>query len=260
MEVEPSLLTTDSFFLGTRHSSARGNERTKDRTRSIESDGPDAANADEDARRTRGPGEDATGAAIVRVARARGRRRGVGDGERARKRTTVRGTESNRRPEEGGRAIEPREERRMASASSAFTETIRVRFSETDGQGVVFNGSYPVYADAALDAWMERAMGVEWTKNVGRALCVAASSTWEFKRSAKFMDRLAVKCSVVRWGTTSFDVAYDGTLEPNGEACFAGRVTYVCVSDETRRPVPVPGDMKAALSGTTTTTTARSRL
>jgi len=27
MEVEPSLLTTDSFFLGTRHSSARGNER-----------------------------------------------------------------------------------------------------------------------------------------------------------------------------------------------------------------------------------------
>ena len=104
MEVEPSLLTTDSFFLGTRHSSARGNERTKDR--SIESDGPDAANADEDARRTRGPGENPTGAAIVRVARARGRRRGVGDGERARKRTTVRGTESNRRPEEGGRAIE----------------------------------------------------------------------------------------------------------------------------------------------------------
>jgi hypothetical protein len=31
MEVEPSLLTTDVFFLGARHSSARGNERTKDR-------------------------------------------------------------------------------------------------------------------------------------------------------------------------------------------------------------------------------------
>ena len=172
----------------------------------------------------------------------------------------MRGTEPNRRAKKGEeRSSEPREERRMAPVSSAFTETIRVRFSETDGQGVVFNGSYPVYADAALDAWMERAMGVEWTKNVGRALCVAASSTWEFKRSAKFMDRLAVKCSVVRWGTTSFDVAYDGTLEPNGEACFAGRVTYVCVSDETRRPVPVPGDMKAALSGTTTTTTTTTR-
>ena len=25
-----------------------------------------------------------------------------------------------------------------------------VRFSETDGQGVVFNGSYPVYADCAF--------------------------------------------------------------------------------------------------------------
>lgn len=151
-----------------------------------------------------------------------------------------------------------------------FTERIRVRFSETDGQGVVFNGSYPVYADAALDAWMERALGVEWTRTIGRALCVAATSTWEFKRSAKFMDRIAVTCSVVRWGRTSFDVAYDGTLEPNGEACFAGRVTYVCVSDETRRPVPVPGDMKAALSGTSsrdathalsgTTTATRSRL
>ena len=157
----------------------------------------------------------------------------------------------------------PREERvttSSTSSGSSFTETIRVRFSETDGQGVVFNGSYPVYADAALDAWMERALGVEWTKTVGRALCVAAQSTWEFKRSAKFMDRIAVRCSAVRWGRTSFDVAYDGTLEPNGEACFAGRVTYVCVSDETRRPVPVPEDMKAALSGTTTTTTTRSRL
>ena len=121
-----------------------------------------------------------------------------------------------------------------------------VRFSETDGQGVVFNGSYPVYADSAFDAWLERAMGKEWAWTRGRSVCVAASSAWNFKKSAKFLDRVEIVCRCVRWGTTSFDVEYVGTVD--GGACFDGLVTYVSVDEETRRPTPVPRELKEALS------------
>ena len=44
-------------------------------------------------------------------------------------------------------------------ATTTTTTTTVVRFSETDGQGVVFNGAYAYYADAALDGWLERTMG-----------------------------------------------------------------------------------------------------
>ena len=47
-----------------------------------------------------------------------------------------------------------------------------------------------------------------------------------------------------RWGTTSFDVEYVGTVD--GGACFDGLVTYVSVDAETRRPTPVPRDLKGS--------------
>ncbi|CEF96511.1 unnamed product [Ostreococcus tauri] len=130
----------------------------------------------------------------------------------------------------------------------SHTSTMIVRFSETDGQGVVFNGSYPVYADAAFDAWLEAVRGRAFAWDVGRNHAVAAKSTWNFRKSAKYLDRIEVKCSVSRWGNTSFDVTYDGTVD--GEACFDGVVTYVCVDSEHRRPVEIPKDLRNALSST----------
>jgi acyl-CoA thioester hydrolase len=127
-----------------------------------------------------------------------------------------------------------------------FTTPIRVRFSETDGQGVVFNANYAMYADAAFDEWLLFVKGREWTTTTGRALPVAATSTWRFKRSAKFLDVVDVSCEVPRFGTTSFDVRYVGTI--GGEDCFDGLVTYVCVDEASRRPLAVPLDLKRALS------------
>jgi len=122
---------------------------------------------------------------------------------------------------------------------------MRVRFSETDGQGVVFNANYATYADAAFDEWMLATMGKEWTREKGR-LPVAASARWTFLRSAIFLDVVDIACDVPRWGTSSFDVKYVGTID--GGACFEGCVTYVCVDETTRRPIEVPKDLKYALS------------
>ena len=132
------------------------------------------------------------------------------------------------------------------------TTTTVVRFSETDGQGVVFNGAYAYYADAALDGWLERTMGRRRALEARDAL-LAANSRWTFRKSARFMDRVDVRARVERWGnSSSFEVRYEGTI--GGEACFEGAVTYVATEVDVRtgerKPVPVPEDIRRALGGT----------
>ena len=118
------------------------------------------------------------------------------------------------------------------SARDATTTTTVVRFSETDGQGVVFNGAYAYYADAALDGWLERTMGRRRALEVREAL-LAANSRWTFRKSARFMDRVDVRARVERWGnSSSFEVRYEGTID--GEACFEGAVTYVATEVDVR--------------------------
>jgi acyl-CoA thioesterase FadM len=49
---------------------------------------------------------------------------------------------------------------------------------------------------------------------------------------------------VRRWGTTSFDVAFEGTVD--GSAVFTAVLTYVAVRTGTSETVPVPDDFRAA--------------
>jgi acyl-CoA thioesterase FadM len=49
-----------------------------------------------------------------------------------------------------------------------------------------------------------------------------------------------------RWGTTSFDVGFEGSV---GERpVFTAVVTYVAVTPGTTEPTPVPGAVRSALS------------
>jgi len=133
------------------------------------------------------------------------------------------------------------------------TTTLIARFSETDGQGVVFNGAYAHFADAALDGWLERTMGRRRAWDA-RQMLLAASSRWTFRKSARFLDRVDVRTRVSKWGnSSSFEVTYEGTIE--GEACFEGRVTYVATTMDARTgertPTPIPEDLRIALGGGT---------
>ena len=49
-----------------------------------------------------------------------------------------------------------------------FKETVRVRFAETDAQGVVWNGNYLTYFDVAMTEYL-RAMGLAYQAAVGEA-------------------------------------------------------------------------------------------
>lgn len=122
-------------------------------------------------------------------------------------------------------------------------EAIKVRYQEVDLQNVVFNAHYLSFCDVACAAWMERTMGWNGTDDDIDWMLVKAQIEWQ--GSAGYSDILQVDCRVSRWGTTSFDITYRGTVADR--AVFSAVITYVCIEPGTTTTTPVPEKLRIAL-------------
>ncbi|WP_047865731.1 acyl-CoA thioesterase [Rubrobacter aplysinae] len=125
--------------------------------------------------------------------------------------------------------------------SFPFVHTLRVRYSEIDGQKVVFNSHYLTYIDVAI---------TEYFRNLGAGALdspafeiALVKATLEFKRSARLDDLLDVHVSVPKLGNSSFTGRFRispandaGEQEPYLEA----EIIYVSYSQETGGAAPIP--------------------
>jgi acyl-CoA thioester hydrolase len=125
--------------------------------------------------------------------------------------------------------------------SAAYVHRIRPRYGEIDMQKVVFNAHYLAYCDDAADVWF-RQVGAGLEDDWWDVMVKRADLTWH--GAARLHDDLAIEVAVRRWGTTSFDVAFEGTVD--GSAVFTAVLTYVAVRTGTSETVPVPDDFRAA--------------
>lgn len=133
-----------------------------------------------------------------------------------------------------------------------YHQSIRVRYGECDMQRVVFNANYFVYCDDVVDSWTRIALADE-LKSAGTTTDLHAIGfdfmlkktelTWQ--RPVRFGDTIDMSARVSRWGTTSFDVAIDGSV--GGESCFGAVITYVSIDPVSQRPTPVPEPVRIAL-------------
>jgi acyl-CoA thioester hydrolase len=130
---------------------------------------------------------------------------------------------------------------RVEQAEPPFTFAMqaRVRWSEVDPQGVVFNPNYLVYADIALTEYM-RAIGLPFPdalEGSGNEF-FAVRSEVDFRSPARFDDVLTLSARTARIGRTSFTVAF--TIR-RGEALLAEvRTVYVHADPKTATSVPLP--------------------
>ena len=126
----------------------------------------------------------------------------------------------------------------------SFVHAVRIRYVDCDMQGVVYNAHYLTFADDALDTWLRELdstfEGLGWELMVKRA-----EITWH--GPARVTDVVAVDVSVARWGTTSLDVAFAGSVAE--QPVFDGLLTYVVVDAEQHRPVPIPDELRRHLGG-----------
>lgn len=123
-----------------------------------------------------------------------------------------------------------------------FRHRIRVRYGEVDMQGVTFNAHYLAWCDDALEVWFAelglRAAGLGWD-------CMVVKAVVEWAAAARVAEHVDIDVAVTRWGTTSLDVGFVGTI---GErALFTATVTYVGVVPGTTTPMAPPDEVRARL-------------
>ena len=123
--------------------------------------------------------------------------------------------------------------------SAPFSHPIRVRYGECDMQKVVFNANYLAYCDDAVDSWFRSVLTPqgEGFESLGFDFMLkTVTLTWH--APLVFGETAGLRCSVARWGNSSFDVLVEGTVE--GRPRFDATITYVSVAPGTTTPTRIP--------------------
>jgi acyl-CoA thioester hydrolase len=136
----------------------------------------------------------------------------------------------------------PGPERR--SAYKAF-RTISTRWMDNDAYGHVNNVVYYSWFDTAVNAWLiERGvLDMHGGENIGLVI----ETQCNYFASLSFPQSIEAGIRVARLGNSS--VRYEVGLYAQGEelAAAQGHFVHVYVDRQTRRPVPLPAALRAAL-------------
>lgn len=128
-----------------------------------------------------------------------------------------------------------------------FTHRLRVRYSECDAQGVVFNGHYLFYLDVALTEWWRAAFGSYQNVLALGFDVVLAETTLRYRSGARFDELLDVSMWVTKLGNTSVLVGFG--CRTDDRLCADGESRYVLVEPETTTTKPMSDDLRTTLSG-----------
>jgi acyl-CoA thioester hydrolase len=119
-----------------------------------------------------------------------------------------------------------------------FHHRLRVRYSECDPQGVVFNARYLDYHDVAMTELHREALGPYRELVEAGVEMVVAEASLRFLGSAGFDDVLDLSLWVTRLGETSFSTSL--AVRREEEVIVEGAVRYVFVDVASRAKTPMP--------------------
>jgi len=129
-----------------------------------------------------------------------------------------------------------------------FYFPIRVRYSEIDGQKIVFNGVYLTYMDVAFTEYI-RKIGITLNNLDGQKFDFAVvKTTLEFKKPAYFDEILEVYCRVSQIGNKSFNVEFE-IYKEDSTLVFVSNLIYVGFDPGSGQSVEVPAFFRDAIKG-----------
>jgi acyl-CoA thioester hydrolase len=123
---------------------------------------------------------------------------------------------------------------------------VRVRFAETDAQGVAHNSSYFVWFEVARVEYLrEFAGGYQTLRDQGYEALVLETHL-RYLQPARFDDALLVhaRCTDLRGARFRFEYA----IERAGETIADGWTAHACVDASTFRPTRVPAWLAEAIA------------
>jgi acyl-CoA thioester hydrolase len=120
----------------------------------------------------------------------------------------------------------------------AFTHVVRVRFAETDAQGIAHHASFVVWLEEARVAYLAAfAGGYQAIRDRGIEALTTGVHV-EYERAAAFDDVLTigVRCAEIRGAR----FRYEYVVERAGARIATGWTTHATVDATTHRPTRVP--------------------
>ena len=132
----------------------------------------------------------------------------------------------------------------------AFSTTFRVRYSEIDGQRVVFNSRYLEYADHAVSEWwawtgIDAALGELWR---GTEFHVRRAEV-DYLKPFTYGDVVEAWVGLDRIGTTSVGQRFELRHAGTGELHARIEMVIVNVHLPTGRPAALGPEVRAFLEG-----------
>ena len=123
-----------------------------------------------------------------------------------------------------------------------FSHRLKVRYSEIDGQKIVFNAHYLTYIDIAVSEYFQEGLNLDLLALAenGEFDFVVAKTTLEYKSSARLNEWLNIWCHTSKIGNTSmtmnFLIIKDGETKP----IMLAEIIYVSYNPLTEVSQPVP--------------------
>jgi|ERR671936_288495 acyl-CoA thioester hydrolase len=123
---------------------------------------------------------------------------------------------------------------------------VRVRFAETDAQGIAHHSNYLVWFEAARVAYLaEFAGGYQAIRDMGLESLVLEAQV-RYVRPAHFDDVLEIRAHVGELKGARFRFVYAVTRD--GELLADGWTSHACVDARTLRPTRIPRALADAIA------------
>ena len=128
-----------------------------------------------------------------------------------------------------------------------FAHRQRVRFGETDMQGVVYYANYLLFAEVGRVAYL-RTLGIDYRRDlIERGVdFTIGEATVRYQAPLRFDDEYDIRVRVgeIRRSSWTFEYAFD---RADGVRCAIGSTVQVIVDPRTGRAARIPADLRAVL-------------
>jgi acyl-CoA thioester hydrolase len=120
-----------------------------------------------------------------------------------------------------------------------FTTRVRVRFADTDAQGIAHNAAYPVWFEVARVEYLREFTGGYQALRDRGIEALVLESFCRYKVPARFDDELDVHARCVGLRGARFRYEYE-IVRVDGVGIADGWTAHACVESATFKPIRVP--------------------
>ena len=135
----------------------------------------------------------------------------------------------------------------MQRSEFSFSTPLRVRWSDADMQGIVFNGHYLTYADVGITEYF-RALNQSAadTGGVSGSDFFAVRTLLEYQSPARYDDLLDIHVRIARLGNSSMQFLIG--IYRGDDLLVTGEIVYVHADQHSRETRRIPEPFRQAIS------------